>query len=62
MYELKPLNHMLAFIDTLVGKASIKKGQCTVISLSVFGMMMTAFRKFSFFTEKLSHTGISAEW
>ena len=58
MYELKTLNHILAFIDRLVGKISIKKGQNTIISVSAFGMMMTSFCKFSYFTERLSHYGI----
>ena len=58
MYEIKTLNHILAFIDRLVGKISIKKGQNTIISVSAFGMMMTSFCKFSYFTERLSHYGI----
>lgn len=59
MCELKTLNHMLAFVDRLVSKASIRNGQSTVISLAVFGMMVTAFSKFSFFTERLSQDGIN---
>ncbi|ASS37351.1 O-antigen ligase family protein [Mogibacterium pumilum] len=58
MYEFKTLNHMMVFIDRIASSVKIKKGQSTVISLSVFGMMMTAFCKFSFFTEKLSQSGI----
>ena len=59
MYELKPLNNMLAMIDRLVGKVGIRKGQSTIISLAVLGMMMTSFSKFSFFNEPLSKQGIS---
>lgn len=59
MYELKSLNKMLTLIDGLVGHVRIKKRQHIIISLAVFGMMMTTFSKFFFFTDRLSNYGIS---
>ena len=53
MYELKSLNKMLTLIDGLVGHVRIKKRQHIIISLAVFGMMMTTFSKFFFFTDRL---------
>ena len=44
MYEIKTLNHMLAFIDRLVGKISIKKGQ-TIGIVGKTGSGKTTFLK-----------------